>query len=183
MAVKKNVYQSQTYKTSKKELDSIIQFIETLDVNNIEDELDWETFTAGRPTKIALIEDKIKVTLSTIKESALILLIIHEKEGVSIYLEDKLFSIKQCLESIQFYYEQRPTNTIINRIITYTANTKKGSKEIKFVIASKYKQISDRIIITKKVLEILPILDKLTSLIEISDVKGDYEIPESMLHK
>jgi hypothetical protein len=186
MAKKKNVYNQLQYDKLRREIDTIINFIETLDVENIEDDIDWGVSSSGKviPTIISTIERKIKITVSTIAECGSILLLINEKEGLTPYLESRIFLIKNCLESIQTYYERRPVDAIDNRIIEYQSGKRKDGSpiHIKFIIASRFSQISERMSINKKVLEVLPIMNKLESLTVDVDVKGGKEVPESMLY-
>ena len=186
MAKKNNVYNQLQYDKLRKEIDTIINFIETLDVENIEDDIDWGVSSSGKviPTVISTIERKIKITISTISECGNILLLINEKEGLTPYLESRIFLVKNCLESVQSYYERRPVDSIIDRIVEYTSGRRKDGSpiELKFIVASRFSQIQERMSLNRKVLEILPLINKLENLIADVSLKGNKEIPESMLY-
>lgn len=173
MAVKKkNIYKGIEYENLKKELNGIVGFVEQLDCNNIVDDIDDE---GAIPRIIARIEDKIKVTLSTIKEAISILAIIVEEEGNNKYVEDKVFIIKNCLSDIQYHFSEKPIDKLEHRELNYISIKGVPSK---LLIRSTYQQVTDRTIITKKILEILPFIDLVgDKTTEAVEVRGNSETP------
>lgn len=186
MAKKTNVYNQIQYNKLKNEINTIISFIETLDIENIVDDIEWSVSASGKlvPMILATIEKKIKITVDTIKEAASILILVHEKEGLTPYLESRIMLIKNCLESIQSYYEARPVDSITDRIVEYVSGTRRNGSPInvRFVAADKFSQVSHRMTLNRKVLEVLPLITKLENLTVEVTVKGGQEYPESMLY-
>lgn len=178
MAKKKNLYNGIEYDNLKKELDSIVLFVENLNCQTIEDDIDE---TGVRPRILAKIEDKIKVTLNTIKEAISILTLIVDREGMNAYVESKVFTIKNCISQIQYYYGERPIDKLNHREFGYVSI--KGIPSV-IMVCSSYQQVTDRTMITKKILEILPFLDKVGEKVtSVVEVRGSKEMDYWLVRK
>lgn len=185
MAKKQNIYSSVDSGKLQKEISSIIEYLEMLDVETLSDDILWRPTAKGgiAPSVVSTIEKKIITALRIVNQSGNIALALHEKEGqLTPFLEHLMFTTINTLKSIQEYYDKQPISKIQHRFITESTIDKKGnSKAITFLANSKEDQIAARASITEKILQILPIIEKLEKVQETSSIKGDRELPESFL--
>ena len=83
------------------------------------------------------------------------------------------------LKSIQEYYDKQPIYEIQHRFVSSTNK----DKVISFLANSKEDQIVARTTISEKILLLLPIIEKIEEVKNSSSLKGDKEIPASMLYE
>jgi len=189
MAKKKNIYSKESIKELKQEIDGIIEYLETIDPEELTDDIDWAVTMKGVMPKIVCTkEETLKTALITVKDCTGMLLVIADLEGVSEYIKQQMLALKTVLESIRAYYRSRPIPSIEHRRLSQTQKTKPtknnpsgGSRTMEFLVATKQRQISDRAMITKKVLEIIPMIEKLEEVTENVEFKGDAEIPPAFI--
>ena len=187
MAVKKkNIFSAVDGNKLEKEISSIIEYLEMLDVNNITDDILYKPTAKGgiAPSVVSTIEKKIITALRIINQSGNIALALYEKEKeMTDFLKNMIFTTINCLQSIQNYYDLQPISKIQHRFVaTEVSDRKGGKKTISFLANSKEDQIAARASITEKILQILPIIEKLEEVKQVS-LKGDRETPESILYE
>ncbi|PRY38422.1 hypothetical protein CLV58_109149 [Spirosoma oryzae] len=184
MAKKKNIYTRIGYDQVRAELDSTADWLSLQVIEDLFDDIEYKVTQTGgiAPLISDRIEDKLKGIVNVIHIQIGMLTAILEKDGLTSYVEEKTEIFRNTLEQIQQYYQKRPVSSIESRKITkVSGKTKTGaSREITFVVATKYQQIANRNIINDKVLKTLPLLEKLEEATEALDVKGDYEVPISL---
>lgn len=189
MAKKKNVYSQVSLGGLKEEIDSIVEYLSTIDPESLTDEVDWKVTQKGTmPMIVAKIEEVLDNALINVKDCSLMLVNIVEIEGVSEYIINHLDTIKAKLNEIQEYYKKRPISAIEHRRLVYSVpgkatakNPNPQTRSLSFLVATKYQQIAYRSRITKKIYEAVPILEKLQSLKDEADFKGDIQLPPSFL--
>lgn len=183
---KSNLYSSVDYNSLQSEVKSIVEYLERIDINNIEDDLEWKITAKGglAPSIISTIEKKILTALRVIQQCSKIALAMFEKEGLTPFLENMIFIVVNTLKNIQGYYRERPISLIEHRKLTKEiGKDKKGSnKSITFLCASKEDQIQSRSRITELVLEILPLIERLEKVQDTALLKGDKEMDESYMY-
>ena len=183
---KSNLYSSVDYNSLQKEVKSILQYLDQLDIENISDDLEWKITAKGgvAPAIISTIEKKILTSLKVIQQCSRIALAMNDKEGLTPFLEGMIFTVVNTLKNIQGYYNNRPIALIEHRKLTKeSGKDKKGNtKSITFLCASREDQIQARSRITELVLEILPLIEKLETVQSTSSLRGGKEIEESLMY-
>jgi len=126
---KSNLYSSVDYNSLQKEVKSILQYLEQLDIENISDDLEWKITAKGgvAPAIISTIEKKILTSLKVIQQCSRIALAMNDKEGLTPFLEGMIFTVVNTLKNIQGYYNNRPIALIEHRKLT-----KESGKEYEF---------------------------------------------------
>lgn len=181
MAVKKNLYASVDIDKLEKEINSHINYLESFDVFNIEDDVNFNAFP--KPQVISTIEKKITTVLRVIQSSANIALALYDKHGMTPFIEHMMEVTISCLKDVQDYYETLPIDKIEHRYSSGITYDKKGNpRTITVMTNSKEDQIAARVMITEKILVILPLIEKLEEVKTSVALKGDKEIPESMMY-
>lgn len=181
MAVKKNLYASVDIEKLEKEISSHIEYLENLDVFNIADDINFNAIP--RPQVISTIEKKISTALRVIQSSANIALALYDKHGMTPFIEHLIFTTTGCLKEVQDYYEGFPISKIQHRYAEGITYDRKGNPRTAKVMAnSKEDQIASRVMITEKILVILPLIEKLEEVKAAVALKGDKELPESMMY-
>lgn len=185
MAKKQNIYSSVDSLKLEKEISSIIEYLEMLDVSNLTDDILFKPTAKGgiAPSVVSTIEKKIITALKIVNQSGNIALALFEKAGeLNDFLKHMMFTTIETLKSIQNYYDHQPISKIQHRFVSVETKDKNGkAKNISFLANSKEDQIAARASITEKILQILPIIEKLEKVQETSSIKGDRELPESFL--
>ena len=180
---KTNIYSKVNFTTLKKELGSIMQYLQSEPVadEEIKDEVDWKINQNGgvNPFIVSTIEKKIETQLNTVDTCSKILKVLFEKEGLSELVKNSIETLTSKLEEIELYYENKPISEIEKRYLTKTFS--KG-KEITFMVASREDRIASRTKVLEKIFKIKPLITELESKKEEVMLKGGYEIPESMLY-
>lgn len=181
MGKKKNLHADVDPQKLHKEVSSILQYLEFLDVANIYDDIYW--MSKPKPMVISTIEKKILTALRVIQQCANIAIAMYEKEGISDSLNHMVFTTVNCMKEIQQFYDTKPVAHIEHRFVEGITNDAKGNPRPSRVLAnSKEDQIVARITITEKILAILPLIEKLETVNTNSQLRGDKETPESMLY-
>lgn len=185
MAKKQNIYSSVDSSKLEREISSIIEYLEMLDVKNLSDDILWKPTAKGglAPSVVSTIEKKIITALRIVNQSGNIALALFEKEKeLNSFLKHMMFTTIETLKSIQDYYDHQPISKIEHRFVSVETKDRNGKvKTISFLANSKEDQIAARASITEKILQILPIIEKLEKVQETSSIKGDKELPESFL--
>lgn len=187
-ARKKNLYSQQSEDRLRKEIDSIIEYLEAHDPETIADELDFKVSIKGITfSTIASIEDILKNLVLTIRSASQMLLALHEANGMNEYIKDCTDRLMNAMDRIDEYYNKRPISIIEHRKVSKEFNqpaTKKnpnpGKRIQLFLVATKYQQITARTMIKKQIMETLPTLDLLEKHKEEFLVRGGKDLPESM---
>lgn len=186
MAKKQNIYSSVDVSKLEKEISSIIEYLEMLDVSNLTDDILWKATARGgvAPSVVSTIEKKIITSLRIVNQSGNIALALYEKEKeLTDFLKHMMFTTINTLKSIQEYYDKQPISKIQHRFVSVETKDKKGgSKTISFLANSKEDQIAARATITEKILQILPIIERLEKAQDTALLKGDKEIEESYMY-
>ena len=181
MAVKKNLYASVDIEKLEKEISSHIEYLEHLDVFHITDDVNFNAIP--RPQVISTIEKKISTALRVIQSSANIALALFDKHGITPFIEHMMFTTINCLKEVQEYYDTKPISKIDDRYAEGITYDRKGNPRTAKVMAnSKEDQIASRVMITEKILVILPLIEKLEEVKAAVALKGDKELPESMMY-
>lgn len=181
MGKKKNLHADVDPQKLHKEVSSILEYLEFLDVANIYDDILWSA--KPKPMVISTIEKKIVTALRVIQQCANIAIAMYEKEGITDSLNHMVFTTVGCMKEIQIFYDTRPVAHIEHRFVEGITNDAKGNPRPSRVLAnSKEDQIVARITITEKILSILPLIEKLETVNTNSQLRGDKETPESMLY-
>lgn len=180
MAKRQNVYDGVSYDKLKNEIKEIILYLSSESMDNIEDSIHYRTTAKGGviPSITVTIEAKIETQLITIESFCKILKSLLDKEGLSDFVKVGIESLNSKLTEIQAYYEKQPINKIKDRLLPL----KSGKGVIDTLAQSKENQIRYRTKISEKILKIIPLINELESLKEAIQVKGGYEIRESMLY-
>ena len=182
MGKKQNLYSSVDATALKRELQGIIDYLNGLDVFNLEDDILYKPTAKGgiAPSVVSTIEKKIITALRIISQCGNIALALFEKKGeVDEFLESIMSATINRLKSIQEYYDKQPISEIQHRFVSTTNR----DKEISFLANSKEDQIVARTTISEKILLLLPIIEKIEEVKNSSSLKGDKEIPASMLYE
>ena len=186
MAKKQNIYSTVDANKLEKEISSIIEYLEMLDVENLVDDILWKPTAKGgiAPSVVSTIEKKILTALRIVNQSGNIALALYEKEKqMTVFLEHMMATTINTLKSIQEYYDKQPISKIQHRFITEVTQDKKGnSKSITFLANSKEDQIAARASITEKILQILPVIEKMEKVQDTEKLKGDKELIESFMY-
>lgn len=183
MAKKQNVFASLEYNALEREVKGILDYLESLDINNIQDDIE---FTNYKFTVISSIEKKFLTALQSIQRCAKIAVVMYEKVSTTnSFLERMSNVVINTLENIQGYYEDRPISSITHRRVTLQAGfDKKGKPKIADVLcASKEDQIQARGKITEITLATLPLIKQLEEAKAAVTLKGGKEIPESLMYR
>lgn len=180
---KTNIYSKVNFTTLKKELGSIMQYLQSEPVNDdiLTDDIDWKINQKGgvNPSIVSTLEKKIETQLNTVDTCSKILKVIFEKEGLSDLVKNSIETLTAKLEEIELYYENKPISEMEKRYLTKIFS--KG-KEITFMVASREDRIASRTRVLEKIFKIKPLITELESKKEEVMSKGGYEIPESMLY-
>lgn len=186
MAKKKSIYEGVSYDTLKDELQSIVSYLESNDVNNIEDRIEWKpTKTGGlAPTVISNIEEQVQLQIEIIEQCCRILKSLYEKESLTDFVQLNIDVMIEKLAQIQKFYRGQPITGINDRFVTKgISDKKKGTeKQVRFLANKRESIIKARTKVTESILKIQPMVSELESFKESVSVKGGYEIPESMLY-
>lgn len=181
MAKKQNVYNTVSYDKLRNQVKEVLVYISSENMENIEDSIHYRTAAKGGviPSITVTIEKKIDTQVRTITSCCEVLKALLEKEGLSEFVLLGITSLNNKLVEIQDYFEKRPLTTIKDRMLPL--NFGKGTV-IDTLAASKETQVNFSIETSKKILKIIPLINELESLKEAIQVKGGYEIRESMLY-
>lgn len=186
MAKKRSPFQAIAYESLKEEINSFVEYMQSLIIEELTDDIDWRVTAKGvYPSIVSKIEEKIKTLLGTIKDCSDMLLIIHDKENMSPYILDKISVLRGKLDEIREYYQKRPVAIIEHRRLVTSAKAPTKAdpnkkRDISFLVATREQQINDRSRISKLVLQALPTLEKLEGLKEDILLRGGMELPEAM---
>ena len=180
MAKKNNVYKSLDFSVIKQELLNTMSYLETIDVEKIDDDIEFKATARGgiAPSIVSSIENKLKTCIILIFDFVSQLEVLYKTEGMTPYIADLIDSIKEKMEELQKYYLKRHPKTLSHRKAIYTSP--KSGKKVTFLAATVQDQIKCRSDIQKKILQILP---KLSSLLEAKkeiNIKGGSDIPPSL---
>lgn len=189
MAKKKNIFSQNSLEKLKYKTDSTIEYLNTVVAEELTDELDFAVTERGiQPKLVSTIERKLETALATIKECCSMLVVVTDQEGVSPYIERRMKNLKDKLEEFMDFFDKRPVASLTHRRLFHEVNgrpTKKnptpGKKTITVLVATKEQQILAQQKMNKTILETLPILDKLTDLTESVEVKGGFDVPDSLI--
>ena len=164
----------------KQELTNNLDYVVDFPVANIEDDIDYKPAAKGgiNPTVVSTIEKKLKTCIGVITQCSKIVLSIYDKEGIDTKLTFIIGILVDKLKEIQSYYEGSPINLIEHRRVTYNSS----KKSITFIASTKEEQIQARQAIYESILKLLPLIEKLEDVQNKIQVKGGYEIPESMMY-
>lgn len=183
MAQKKaNIYSATQIDTLKRELVGVVDYLQSLDLPNIVDVVDWKpTKTGVMPTIISTEEKIISTAVGVIKQSAGIIIAIFESEGISDTLQYQIDITTDKLKDLQDFYFSKNLNDIVDRRLEIPMGTDKhgNPKVMKVVAASKEDQIQARGRITESVLKIVPMIDTIKAYKTVS-ARGGVEITEAM---
>lgn len=179
MAKKANLYSATQIDILKRELTGVVEYLQNLDLHTITDIIDWKpTKTGGMmPTVISSIEKIISTAVGVIKQSAGIIIAVHESEGLSDLLDGQITITTDKLNELQDYFFSQNLNSITDRKLEVPVG--KG-KVMKIVVASKEDQIIARGRITENVLKIVPMIDTIKSYKALT-ARGGIEVTESMV--
>lgn len=194
MAKKKNIYSAQEFELTKEELRKTIEHLESQVIEDLIDEAEWKSNSMGgmTPYIISSIEDKIKTIVVVILDTAQQLKVISENEGLSNFVEGKIFSLKSKVRELQDYYTDRHPLSMQHRFMTMEKKVKpKATKNkqigeepkivtLKLEAATKEEQTKVRSDVLKKLLSLTPILNSIESNEEDKLLKGGGEVPERM---
>lgn len=181
MGKKKNLHADVDPQKLHKEVSSILEYLEFLDIQNIFDDILWSS--KPKPMVISTIEKKILTSLRVIQQCANIAIAMYEKEGMTDSLRHMVFTTVNCMKEIQKFYETKPVAMIEHRFVDGIVNDAKGNPRPSRVLAnSKEDQIVARITITEKILSILPLIEKLETVQQTSSLRGGAEIGEALLY-
>ena len=178
MAKKANLYSATQIDILKRELTGVVEYLQNLDLHTITDIIDWKpTKTGGMmPTVISSIEKIISTAVGVIKQSAGIIIAVHESEGLSDLLDSQITITTDKLNELQDYFFSQNLNSITDRKLEVPVG--KG-KVMKIVVASKEDQIIARGRITENVLKIVPMIDTIKSY-KVTTSRGGVVITEAM---
>ena len=115
MGKKQNLYSSVDATALKRELQGIIDYLNGLDVFNLEDDILYKPTAKGgiAPSVVSTIEKKIITALRIISQCGNIALALFEKKGeVDEFLESIMSATINRLKSIQEYYDKQPISEI-----------------------------------------------------------------------
>lgn len=179
MAKKANLYSATQIDILKRELNGVVEYLENLNLQTITDIIDWKpTKTGGMmPTVISSIEKIISTAVGVIKQSAGIIIAVHESEGLSDLLDGQITITTDKLNELQDYFFSQNLNSITDRKLEVPVG--KG-KVMKIIVASKEDQIIARGRITENVLKIVPMIDTIKSYKALT-ARGGIEVTESMV--
>lgn len=183
----KNSYLNLDLEKVKVELERNISYLAAIDIENLDDDIEWET-DAYRvtpiPRIIATIEQKLSSFHSLIKDCISQLEVITKIEAsVSDFVIHCLDVLEDRLNSLMGYFENRPPESITVRTHFIDVTTAKGKTvTITKIAANIPKQIENKVSIQNKVLKLLPIINMLREdrKKEIL-VKGGKDIPASLI--
>lgn len=181
MGKKKNIWSSVDIGKLEKEISASIEYLENLKVFDMVDDINFSAIP--RPQVISTIEKQILTALKAVGSSANMALAMFEKNGLTLFIEHMMETTISCLKEIQSFYEEKPISKIEHRYVIGTTYDKKGlPKSLKVLAISKEDQIAYRIMITEKILAILPVIEEIEKVKSISEIKGDKELPESLMY-
>ena len=181
MGKKKNLHADVDPDKLQREVSSIIEYLEYLDVKNLADDILWSA--KPKPMVISTVEKKILTALRVIQQCGNIAIAMFEKGGMNKFLEGMVFTTVNCMKDIQEFYETKPVAHIEHRFVEGITNDAKGNPRPSRVLAnSKEDQIVARITITEKILAILPLIEKLETVQTTSSLRGGKEIEESLMY-
>lgn len=181
---KKNIFSIADLKKIKEELDKSLSELAALPIEEAEDEMDWRTGINGLQTPfiISSIEDKLKTAMNVVTDSVEQLKVLHNEEGYSQYVEDKVFILETTLEQIQEYFEKRTYSDVTHRFLEkeVSKNTSKGVKttKLRLLAATKEEQTKTRSKLIRDIFKTIPLINALKSESgEEIQIKGKKDIP------
>lgn len=180
---KKNIYSSTQIDRLKRELVGIIEYLQALDLENIQDKIVMVSGVTGgtQPRVVSSIEEVIETVVGEIQRSTNIIMAVYETEGMEDILQQQINITLERLDSLQdFYYTQLP-NDMRHRILDIEAGVRRNGEPRIFTIvaATEEKQIKIRGRITEKILNILPKIDIIKEY-NSSTVRGGVEATPAM---
>lgn len=182
---KNNVYSALDFDVMKKEMSSIMKYLQSLEIEKLIDEVKWSSTQNGgmAPSIISTIEDKIKTAIIVLYDFVSQLEVISKTEGISEFLLKHIDNIRNKMNEIQEYYLKRDPVNIEHRFEIIQAGTKKNGepKILTIRCATKEQQIRCRSDVQKKILQILPKLNQLESLKKQIVLKGGGDTPPSLI--
>ena len=184
MAQKKsNLYSTTQIDTLKRELTSVVDYLQSLDLTKIVDDIDWKVSAKGGmiPMIISTEEKIIETVVGEIKKSSSIITAIFDAEGNSDLLQYQIDVTVNKLNELQEYYFRQNINELTHRKLEIPVGKNKdgSSKIMKVVAASKEDQIKARSRITENVMKILPMIDVIKEYKNV-EARGGVEISEAM---
>lgn len=181
---KRSLYKNLDISAVKVELQRNINYIQSVDIEQIDDELDEDmTATGGKVLRvIASIEQKLDSLITLIKDSIDQLKYITDLEGADEFVEHSISALKDSLKMMQAYYDARPPESLQMRVHWVERKTKRGSYQMKKIAANVPTQIKNRSKVLKIILDLQPTIAQIEEAREEEiSLKGDKEIPISLI--
>lgn len=180
---KKNIYSTSELSLLKREIVGIIDYLQSLDLNSIQDKIEWRTVGAGGllPGVISSQEEIIETVIGEIKRSTDIIMAVFEVEGMTDILQTQIDITLQKLSEVQEYYFQQLPKDIEPRILKIPAGFDRNNnpKIVTVIAATQEKQIKIRGRITKNIMEVIPKVDIIKTY-NNSSVRGGAEATPAM---
>ena len=159
-----------------------LKYLDAFKVNkSLIDDIEWKETAKGgiMPSVVSTIEEKLKTCLKVVNHCSKIVLSILEQEPENKATLSTIYLLTNKLEEVKLYYEQTDISALEHRKVSYSSK----NKTITILASTREKQIQARQYIYEEILKLLPLIEKLVEIEkDFVEVKGGYEIPESMMY-
>lgn len=183
MAKNNNIYSTSQLDTLKRELNGVVEYLQSLDLSKVKDDVDWKVTAKGGmiPSIVSTEEEIIETVVGEIKKSGGIISAIFEAEGTSDLLQSQIEVTVNKLNELQDHFFKINQIDIVHRKIEIpVGKNKDGSpKIVRVVAATKERQIKARSKITESIMRILPMIDTIKEYKTV-EARGKTEITEAM---
>ena len=183
MPRKLSIYSKVNFKTLKNEIFSIMKYLVATKVDEtLEDDIDWKFNKKGgvNPTVVSSIERRIETQMAAIETCSKMLKTIFEKEGLSEDVKMAIETLTEKLDQIENYYSERPISEMKKRYVTKVFSS---GKPITFMASSIEDRIFSRTKVLEKIFKVKPLVTELENMKEEVILKGQGEMPESMMYE
>lgn len=178
---KNNIYSKVDFTKLKRLLSESIEYLNNEPVDkSLEDSIEWKFNKQGgvNPQIVSTLERKIETQMSTLETCSKILKSIFEKDGLTEEVKKNIEDLTKKLDQIEEYYTGIPLNEIEHRFITKQFN--KGP--ITFLASSREDRIMSRGRVLEKIFKVKPLITELENEKEEYILKGQGDLPESMMY-
>lgn len=182
MAKKSSIFSVTQVELLKKELLGVVKYLQAMNLEAIEDEIDWKSTKTGAmmPTITSTIERKLSTSVAVIKQSSEIIKSVYSTEGLTDLLQTQIDITAQKLQELNKFFFNKDLNTITTRYVDIKIPDKKGGfKIMKSVAATTEDQIIARVRITDSIQKIIPLVDEITAYKTVT-ARGGKEMCEAM---
>ena len=181
---KKNLYSIAHTETLKKELASVVEYLEDFDLQAMTDKIEWRSLGSGGtgPFISSSKERIIETVISEVERSAGIITMLFESEGLTEELKIQIDITTNKLNELKDFYFDQSHKDIKTRVVNLTAGEDRNGrpKNYRLIAATEEDQIRARGKITKNIYKIIPMIDVIKTY-KTSTVRGGVQATPAMI--